>query len=146
MHEFDGLMCAKAMREIDENRNRRTPIVMVTASAMSGDRETCLDAGMDDFLAKPFLSQQLKEVVAKHIVLDTGGLLYKASQALAGNNKPEADLCFIQIMVFLEHIFGSDKNTAFLSALAIADVLKNQGMIQEATMLEKNARSIFVRE
>jgi two-component system sensor histidine kinase/response regulator len=51
MPELDGLETAKAIRA--EARSPRPWIVALTASAMAGDREMCLNAGMDDYLAKP---------------------------------------------------------------------------------------------
>jgi len=51
MPEMDGLETARAIRA--EARNPRPWIVALTASAMAGDREMCLNAGMDDYLAKP---------------------------------------------------------------------------------------------
>ena len=46
---------------------RRLPIVALTANAVVGDRERCLAAGMDDYLAKPFSQQALRELLARHL-------------------------------------------------------------------------------
>jgi two-component system CheB/CheR fusion protein len=58
MAEMDGLTAATRIRE-GEVSGRRIPIVALTASAMKGDREKCLAAGMDDYLPKPFNANEL---------------------------------------------------------------------------------------
>jgi CheY-like chemotaxis protein len=65
MPELDGYQTSQRMREIEQTLpvRRRTPIVALTASAMEGDRERCLAAGMDDYLAKPFGRQALARVI-----------------------------------------------------------------------------------
>ncbi len=63
MPEMDGLEAAAAIRERERYTGRRIPILAMTAHAMKGDREKCLEAGMDGYLTKPVQAQQLWETI-----------------------------------------------------------------------------------
>jgi two-component system, sensor histidine kinase and response regulator len=65
MPVMDGYQATAAIRAQTANRPVRLPIVAVTANAVPGDERRCLDAGMDAFLAKPFMLQQLRDVLAQ---------------------------------------------------------------------------------
>jgi signal transduction histidine kinase/ActR/RegA family two-component response regulator len=63
-----GLQATREIRVLERDRGTpRTPIIAVTANAVVGDREACLAAGMDDYLAKPFAPRQLRDTLAKWI-------------------------------------------------------------------------------
>ena len=65
MPQMDGLEATTAIRATEEERGlARLPIVAMTAHALTGDRERCLEAGMDDYLSKSLNRQQRYEVVA----------------------------------------------------------------------------------
>lgn len=65
MPVMDGLQATRLWRQKEARQGAvRTPIVALTANAMAGERERCLNAGMDDYLAKPFQRQALIETVS----------------------------------------------------------------------------------
>jgi two-component system, sensor histidine kinase len=72
MPEMDGFEAVAAIRALEHSQGRpHTPIVAVTAHAMVGDREKCLEAGMDAYLSKPLRRQLLFELVDE--LLGAGG-------------------------------------------------------------------------
>ena len=65
MPQMDGFEATRAIRAAEVGTDRHVPIVALTANAMQQDRERCLAAGMDDYLAKPFTKQALTTVVER---------------------------------------------------------------------------------
>ena len=66
MPEMDGLTATTLIREAEKATGRRhVPIIAMTAHAMRGDRERCLEAGMDDYVPKPIASATLLEAIQR---------------------------------------------------------------------------------
>ncbi|MEM8994480.1 MAG: ATP-binding protein [Acidobacteriota bacterium] len=67
MPELDGYETSRRLRRLEavSSSSRRVTVIAVTAHAMKGDRERCLNAGMDDYLAKPFRVSELAAVLER---------------------------------------------------------------------------------
>lgn len=71
MPEMDGFEATREMRIIEARRGSRpVPVVALTANALQGDRERCIEAGMDEFLSKPFLLAQLRDILFRCVPAD----------------------------------------------------------------------------
>ncbi|MYM91663.1 response regulator, partial [Rugamonas sp. FT82W] len=71
MPVMDGFAATTEIRrrEQQRGRGRSVPIIAITANALQGDRESCLAAGMDDYLSKPFTQQALGQTISRWISL-----------------------------------------------------------------------------
>ncbi len=65
MPELDGIQATAAIRKHEQRTGTHTPIVAMTAHAMKGDREKCLAAGMDGYVAKPIRFRELQAAIAE---------------------------------------------------------------------------------
>jgi CheY-like chemotaxis protein/signal transduction histidine kinase len=69
---MDGITATKKIRELEASTHSQTPIIAITANALSGDREICLAAGMNDYISKPFqidvLVQKMKDLLKERAV------------------------------------------------------------------------------
>ncbi len=66
MPELDGFDATRRIREAERTTGRRrTPIIAMTAHAMKGDRERCLEAGMDGYISKPVRAPELSRTIAE---------------------------------------------------------------------------------
>ena len=62
---MDGFGATAAIREFEDKVGTKTPIIAMTAHAMTGDRERCLEAGMDEYLSKPIRGTQIAEMFVR---------------------------------------------------------------------------------
>jgi PAS domain S-box-containing protein len=69
MPECDGYQATGLIRQREERGTQHTVVVALTANAMEGDRQRCLDAGMDDYLPKPLRFDDLRAVLEKYAAL-----------------------------------------------------------------------------
>jgi len=69
MPEMDGLEATSTIRIREKSTGKHQPIIALTAHALKGDQERCLEAGMDGYLSKPIRSQELDVILEKYLAL-----------------------------------------------------------------------------
>ena len=67
MPVMDGLVAVQMLRECERTTGRHLPVIAMTAHAMQGDRERCLNAGMDGYVSKPFKVDELMSAIAEFL-------------------------------------------------------------------------------
>ncbi|EMI15791.1 two-component system sensor protein [Rhodopirellula maiorica SM1] len=99
---MDGFTATREIRQM-ESRGEiegESTIIAVTANALKGDRQRCLDAGMDDYLAKPFSPQQLREMVGKWLtkekLMDAENEPHSQSDSVALDSPPICEKEFME--------------------------------------------------
>jgi two-component system, sensor histidine kinase and response regulator len=65
MPEMDGFEATAAIRLHEKIPGQHMPIIAMTAHALAGDRERCIQRGMDDYIAKPISPKQLEDVLRR---------------------------------------------------------------------------------
>jgi signal transduction histidine kinase/CheY-like chemotaxis protein len=120
MPEMDGLEATRRIRQMEKaSRRPRTPIVAMTAYAMTGDRAQCLDAGMDDYLSKPIEKADLLGMVQR---VSSGFFGGAASDPLIAPSRPAL------IASNFRPLKKSGENAS--TTLGVASKPANEGQIQ----------------
>lgn len=93
MPEMDGFDATRAIRERERETGEHVPIVAMTAHALKGDRERCLEAGMDDYISKPVRIKDLFDCLEKLLAAlpEAGGAATKArDERMSASEKASA--------------------------------------------------------
>ena len=105
MPEMDGLEATKRIRQIEKNIDKHTPIIALTAGVLKNEMESCKNAGMDLFLAKPLKKEDLIHAVEKFMFIDYSSKHYNSSTETdlnilkTENNKTSNLLSFTALIV-----------------------------------------------
>jgi len=130
MPEMDGLETTKAIRAREQQSGRHTPIIAMTAHALKGDRERCLEAGMDDYVAKPIRRQEFFAAVERVL----GGAAAPAPTAPDPEPAAEEDQCtrtppsIVDWATALDNAFGDEKVLKDLAATCLCEA---EGLMHE---------------
>jgi two-component system, sensor histidine kinase and response regulator len=109
MPVLSGYDATRAIRQIEQATGTHVPIIAMTARAMKGDRETCLEAGMDDYLSKPIQGKQIMAAIRHRLSPSASPAIDEAAAlALAGDDqallRQLKDLCLIETPRLLDDI------------------------------------------
>ncbi len=108
MPEMDGYEATRRMRQKNGAR-WRVPVIALTAHAMRGDREKCLDAGMNDYIAKPFRVETLSQVLVRWLPAeDAFSAAPDATPLSAGGARRAVSLEMLQSLRSLGRAAGRD--------------------------------------
>jgi CheY-like chemotaxis protein/HPt (histidine-containing phosphotransfer) domain-containing protein len=126
MPEMDGFEATAAIRARERDTNRHTPIIAMTAHAMRGDQEKCLNAGMDAYLSKPMLASALYASIDQ--------LLHDApaEHRLAPESMPEAP---VDLAAVLETVEGDKTLLTELLRVFARDYPERLADVREAIMM-----------
>ncbi|MFM8610051.1 MAG: response regulator [Burkholderiaceae bacterium] len=148
MPEMDGLEATRCIRERElalgapDGQGRpaaHVPIMAMTANAMQGDRERCIDAGMDGYVSKPIdpaaLSLEVERLMALH-----GAPAVPEPEAPQGSTPRAEDLQHFDLAVVMERLGSSLENALELARLFVGDAAALLQRMREATTQHDLAR------
>ena len=154
MPEMDGMEATAEIRKLEtrnlklKNHNSTTellnhvPIIAMTAHALKGDRERCIEAGMDDYVSKPIQPDKLLEAIKRHISASTPGKP-KATDSTASDEKDVFDRAEL-----LERVGGDEELCVELLDTFVQDIparleeLKQALADNDAVLLTQQAHAI----
>ncbi|MFZ0636057.1 MAG: response regulator [Candidatus Acidiferrales bacterium] len=104
MPEMDGIEATKAIRDREKETGRHLPIIAMTAHAMKGDRERCLNAGMDEYLTKPIRTPELLAIL-QHYAAKAAPTAEPTTEIVAAASSGRAEDSW-DVAKTLEHVAG----------------------------------------
>ena len=139
MPEMDGLETLEHMKNLADNPNAQTPVIMLTANAIVGAKEEYIEAGFTDYLTKPIRETELLEMILKYLpkelVCENVGQGIEKSQDAQDMEQPEAGGEGAEPLQRLEQLEGLDVKTGLTYCMNEEDFYIE--MLQEFLQADK---------
>jgi signal transduction histidine kinase/CheY-like chemotaxis protein len=134
MPEMDGLEATATIRAKEARSGTHIPIIAMTAHAIKGDRERCLEAGMDGYVSKPIRAQRLLEVI---------GSVFNGTRNSAGG--PEAEPPSAEVMDWSEALRSVQGDHDLLRSIAEAFLEECPGLLARIEKAIGQADAVALR-
>lgn len=156
MPEMNGYDATIAIRKMEKNTaNAHIPIIAMTANAMVGDKEKCLQCGMDEYVSKPINIKELKEVLGQWIAFDPKEEEKTTGDVMTEEETPAVDLTMLRTLtggdfevekeLMMTFVDQSDKNIEALRE-TVSEEGEHKPWTEAAHMLKGGSGSIGAEE
>lgn len=141
MPEMSGFEATQRIRELEKTKGDHIPIIAVTAHAMKGDREKCIESGMDHYVTKPINPQKLFEAIESFFPSDQ-------NEQHNENNISNSAACVFDRQAILERVGGDEDLMKEIISMFVEECPKMMAEIESAVSaknsegLERAAHSL----
>ncbi len=147
MPEMDGIQTLHAMEEIEDNPNKDTPIIALTANAISGSREMYLREGFTNYMSKPVEPSKLEDMIIYYLPKEMVEYPSDTDEAGDDNARDEENEALQELL----RINGVDITSAIErcgSAIVARDVMKDfwMGIDEKAGLIEKYMTELKIKD
>jgi PAS domain S-box-containing protein len=143
MPVMDGYIATGEIRNYEKLTGRRVPIIALTARAMKGEKEICLQAGMDDYIAKPIQRDKVREVLKQYLGVNEKNS--SVSQSPSNDSSHELKLKIMDQLAIDESMLGKLVNKALPRIRSKIDNLEMaiaSGDVREIEMVAHEIRGM----
>lgn len=131
MPEMDGLELTKRIRAKERETGEHMPVIAMTAMAIIGDKERCMEAGMDSYVSKPIKQEDLFEAIRRHVLLPESGNVPSHAAREAKDNA-DADEGVLNIALAMSGVGGDEELFKELAVIFLEHCPKQMADVKNA--------------
>lgn len=135
MPELDGFEVAERIRIMEGDDIGSMPIIAVTADAMKGAKERCIDAGMNDYISKPVDVEKLKDILRKWLLQNTNELIENSLEENTNQQNENVIIDWARIRLFTDGNQDEEKELIDMFILYADETLK---ILETSSKSEEN--------